>query len=53
MIAQIVAKSLIRLLIDEFATQGDFPVVHKASLVSVTFRAVGSALSSIFPQRLD
>ena len=36
--------------IDEFSTWGSFLVVHKASLISVTSEAFGTALSSIFPQ---
>lgn len=53
MMAQIVAKSLICLLIDEFNTKGNFLVVHKANLIFVTSEAFGIALFSIFSSVIE
>ena len=51
--AQLVAKSLMRLLTDGFATKGNIPVVHKDNLTPVISETLGIAFSSSFPQWLD
>lgn len=48
MMAQIVSKSLICLLIDEFNTKGKFLIVHEDNLVFLTSVAFGTVLYAVF-----